>query len=88
MTPEQCQYCQDYKRPNCLTLGRPVRRKQKAKTIGYTRERLPVTCFKDRKGILIDISHAKAAGAESKRAKHKKLPNTNRRRMNNTHFKN
>lgn len=82
MQTEQCQYCFEYKRPNG-NCGRPVRRKQKAKVIGYTAEGKPVTCFISKKGIVIDMTHKKGNGPGINRYQ---IPDTRRRRMNTNRF--
>jgi hypothetical protein len=78
MISEQCQHCDWHKRPDCLKLGRKVRRKQKAKIMGRTPAGKIITCF--------------AGDKPENRTDLKRIPrniglNTIRRRMNNTHFK-
>jgi hypothetical protein len=77
--PEQCQYCDKYKRPRCPETDRFVRRKQKAKVLGLDVIRRPVTCFTGDK---------KKPVMASERKRRTVGMNTIRRRMNSTRFKN
>lgn len=83
MSTECCHTCGHYKTPQCLILGRPVRRKQKPKLVNYTAEGKPVTCFISKKGIVVDITQKKGNDTGTNRYQ---IPDTRRRRMNTIRF--